>query len=79
LALTAFAEVKERAAAPAVEGNEVCPQVDQIALFKIGQFTDNSWNALRCALEDKVNLEKRVASLQGELWPVSIEFMGRMV
>jgi hypothetical protein len=85
LALTAFAEVKERAAAPAVEGNEVCPQVDQIALFKIGQFTDNSWNALRCALKDKVNLEKRVymekrvASLQGELWPVSIEFVGMTV
>jgi hypothetical protein len=56
LASTAFAEVKERAAAAAVEGNKVCPQVDQIALFKIGQFTDNSWNVLRCALKDKVNL-----------------------
>jgi hypothetical protein len=28
---TAFAEVKERAAATAVEGNKVCPQVDQIS------------------------------------------------
>jgi hypothetical protein len=55
-----------------------CDQVDQIALFKIGQFTDNSWNVLRCALKDKVNLgnrvymEKRVASLQGELCTTGI-------
>jgi hypothetical protein len=85
LASTAFAEVKERAAATAVEGNTVCPQVDQIALFKIGQFTDNCWNVLRCAIKDKVKLEKRVytekrvARLQGELWPVSIEFVGMTV
>jgi hypothetical protein len=36
LASTAFPEVKERAAATAVEGNNVCSQVDQIGLFKIG-------------------------------------------
>lgn len=56
VASSAFEEVKQRVVEEALAKNAELSRIDQVSLFKIGGFTDNSWNVLRCALKEKVKL-----------------------